>query len=277
MKKIIFILFCLLVFGEIKAQHKLIEKWTTDTLLKVPESVILYPKNNVLYTSNIDVDGTNPWVRDGKGSIGKIGLDGKIIAAEWIKGLNAPKGLGHYENNLYVADLNEVVVIDIAKAAILKKIPVADAERLNDITIDKKGVVYVSDSKTKKVHRIEKDQVTLFLENLKSPNGLLIHKDNLYVLDNGALLRVENDKKLTKIADGMEGGTDGVENVQGNDFLVSCWSGTVWYVKEDGTKELLLDTGAQKINAADICYDSKSKILYVPTFWKNSVTAYQLK
>ena len=75
----------------------------------------------------------------------------------------------------------------------------------------------------------------------------------------------------------MDGGTDGIENVEGKDFLVSCWGGTVWYVKEDGTKTLLLDTREQKINAADIGYDAKNKIVYVPTFWKNSVVAYQLQ
>jgi hypothetical protein len=30
------------------------------------------------------------------------------------------------------------------------------------------------------------------------------------------------------------------------------------------------------MNAADIGYDKVKKIVYVPTFWKNSVVAYQL-
>ena len=37
--------------------------------------------------------------------------------------------------------------------------------------------------------------------------------------------KVEKDKSLTKLAEGMEGGTDGIENVTGNDFIVSCWAG----------------------------------------------------
>jgi hypothetical protein len=32
----------------------------------------------------------------------------------------------------------------------------------------------------------------------------------------------------------MEGGTDGIENFSGNDFLVSCWQGALWYVHADG-------------------------------------------
>ncbi len=75
----------------------------------------------------------------------------------------------------------------------------------------------------------------------------------------------------------MEGGTDGVENVTGKDFIVSCWVGSIWYVKADGSKEHLLDTRDQKINSADIGYDAKNRTVYVPTFWKNSIAAYQLK
>jgi len=258
-------------------QHQLVMKWQTDTLLKVPESVLYDAKNKVLYTANID---GQPNEKDGKGSIGKVGLDGKIIAAEWVRGLNAPKGMGLYKKTLYVADVDQVVAINIKDGTIEKTYPVSGAVFLNDVTVDRKGVVYVSDSRTKKVHRIRKGQVTTFLDSLgglRGPNGVLAHGKNFYVLDAGGLYRVEEDKKLTKITDGMEGGTDGVENVTGDDFIVSCWGGVVYYVSGNGTKEKLLDTRNQKINSADIGYDAKNRILYVPTFWKNNVVAYELK
>ena len=85
------------------------------------------------------------------------------------------------------------------------------------------------------------------------------------------------NKSKILIADGMEGGTDGIEQVDENTFLVSCWSGSIWLVKLTGEKTLLLDTQKEKINSADIGYDKKNKIVYVPTFWKNNVVAYQLK
>jgi hypothetical protein len=273
MKKILLTLFTLYNFSSLQAQHKLTKLWETDTILKVPESVLYDGK--ILYVSNID--GTQPWAKDGKGSIGKVGLDGKVITVDWVTGLNAPKGMGIYKNKLYVADITEVVVIDIAKASIIKKINIDSAQTLNDITIDKKGVVYVSDSKGKKVYQIKNDVPSLMLDNLKRPNGLLATKDAFYVLDDGAMYRMEKDKKLTLITNGMDGGTDGIENVSGKDFIVSCWAGAIWYVKADGTKELLLDTQAQKINTADIGFDAKKKIVYVPTFWKNSVVAYGLQ
>jgi sugar lactone lactonase YvrE len=256
-------------------QHQLIKKWESDTLFKVPESVLFDAGNNVLYVANID--GTDPWGKDGKGSVGKLGIDGKIISVDWVSGLNAPKGMGLYKGKLYVADMGNLVVIDIATGTISKTIAVENAQGLNDVTLDKKGVIYVSDSKGKKVFRVKKGKAKLFLDSLKGPNGVLMRGRELYILDAGGAYKVEKDKSLTKLADGMEGGTDGIENVSGNDFIVSCWQGAIWYINADGTKEKLLDTREQKKNTADIGFDPKTKTIYVPTFWKNSVVAYEVK
>jgi hypothetical protein len=256
------------------AQHQLTRIWETDSTLKVPESVLFDGKNNLLYVSNIDGD---PAAKDGKGSIGKVGLDGKVIQAEWVTGLNAPKGMGLYKNNLYVADVDAVVVIDTKKGVISKRIPVEGAVFLNDLSIDKKGVVYVSDSRAAKVHRIVKGTPSLFLENLKGPNGVLVQGNDIYVLNSGEVLKADKNRNVQKVAEGLESRTDGIENVQGKDFIVSCWSGVVYYLKADGTHEQLLDTRDQKINSADIGYDRKNRIVYVPTFFRNTVVAYQLK
>jgi hypothetical protein len=264
----------LLAQGASAQNHSLIKLWATDTLLKTPESVLYSAKDKLLYVSNID--GT-PDGKDGKGSIGKVGLDGKIIAVDWVQGLNAPKGMGIYKNKLYVADLTEVVVIDIDKAQVVQHIPVEGSVFLNDITIDKNGVVYVSDSRTLKVHRIEKGFVATILQNLQGPNGLLAVGDEMLLLDKGSLLKVVDGGNLTNLCGGMDPSTDGVEMVKPNEYLVSCWSGVIYYVYANGNKETLLDTRAQKINTADIGYDPKNKIVYVPTFYKNGIVAYELK
>lgn len=265
----------LLLSASLFAQEPKLEKiWTTDSLLKVPESVLFDAENKVLYVSNID---GQPGGRDGKGAVGKLGLDGKIIAAEWISGLNAPKGMGLYKNKLYVSDLNEVVVIDIKKGTITEKIIVPDAVFLNDITIDNKGTIYVSDSRTFKVHKIENGTVFLLVDKLQGPNGLLAIKDGLLILDRGSLLKMTNDGQLSKLADGMDPATDGIEMVKEKEYIVSCWGGIVYYVYANGNKTTLLDTRNEKMNSADIGYDTKKKIVYVPTFYRNTVTAYQLK
>jgi len=278
MKKIfllIAVIFPLLVSIHVNAQkHKLVKLWETDTILKVPESVFYDAANKVLYESNID--GTDPWGNDGKGSIGKVGLDGKIIAVDWVTGLSAPKGMGVHNGKLYVADLTDVVCIDIKKGIIEKRIPIEGAQGLNDVSVDKDGVIYVSDSKANKIYRLQNGTTSLYVDKLKGANGVLMRGKDFYFLDAGGVYKLNDDKTSTKISDGMEGGTDGIENVTGNDFLVSCWQGAVWYVHADGSKELLLDTKAENRNTADIGFDPKTKTVYVPTFWKNSVVAYKV-
>lgn len=267
----------LAVLAPLPAQtRQLIKKWETEAVLKTPESVLFDAGSRSLYVANID--GKEPWAKDGKGSIGKVGLDGKIIAVDWVSGLHAPKGMGLRDGKLYVADIDRVVVIDVAKAAIAQTIPIEGAQQLNDITIDKAGVVYVSDSKVGNVHAITKGKPAVMLEKLKGPNGLLAHGNDFYVLDQGTLFKVAKDKSLTRIVDGMDGGTDGIEHVQGSEFLVSCWRGVVYSVNvAKGEKQQLLDTRPQSVHSADIGYDAKNRIVYVPTFFTNTIVAYELK
>src|SRR5450432_3449238 len=197
----IIILFCLIPFTRIIAQeHSLVKLWQTDTLLKVPESVLFDGGAKLLYVSNID---GQPWEKDGKGSIGKVGLDGKIIQVDWVTGLNAPKGLGMYKNNLYAADVDNVVVIDIAKAAITKRIPIEGAQGLNDISVDKKGKVYVTDSKAGKIYYLDHDKFVLVAQDMKGLNGVLSTGDNLYAVAAGALYKIDAFKKAIKMAEGM--------------------------------------------------------------------------
>ncbi len=81
---------------------------------------------------------------------------------------------------------------------------------------------------------------------------------------------------LTVITTGLDESSDGIIQTSNKDFIVSCWNGIIYNVKNDGSKEVLLDTRAQKINTADIGFDAVKNILYVPTFFKNKVVAYQL-
>lgn len=277
MKKLAFLLSFTTILLSASAQHQLVKLWESDTILKVPESVLFDGKNKVLYITNID--GKEPWGKDGKGSVGKVGLDGKIIAVDWVSGLSAPKGMGLHKNKLYVADLTELVVIDINNGTIIERIAIEGAAGLNDVSAEENGTVYVSDSRARRVYEVKDGKASVLLDSskLKGPNGVLKHKGHLYVLDAGTMYRMEKDGSLTKLAEGMEGGTDGIENVTGGDYLVSTWSGVVYYVNADGTKQVLLDGREQKINSADIGYDAAKRIVYVPTFWKNSVVAYELK
>jgi len=265
------VIFPLLSHGQPNV-HSLRIIWETDTVVAIPESVLPDAKHTQLYVSLID---GGPWDVDGKGGVGKLSLDGKHYDGQWISGLNAPKGLGRFGNRLYVADVSNVVVIDIARGAIEKKIGVPGAIGLNDITVDDKGIVYVSDSKTGKLWRIGNDAPTLYMEGLNGINGLKASKNGLYILAKKAVLLADAGKSLKTITTLPNGG-DGVEEMGNGDLVVSEWPGIVYYVYADGRKEVLLDTHEQKRNTADIHYDIASHILYIPGFNTKTVSAYKL-
>jgi len=259
----------------INAQKATVQKlWATDTILKVPESVLVDDKENCLWVSNIDGASNG---KDGKGGISKLSKTGTPINLDWVTGLNAPKGMAKYKQELYVADLTELVIIDIKKGVVKNKIKVEGSVFLNDVTVNKNGAVFVSDSRTGKVHRIENSIVSIEIENLQGPNGLLSIEDQLLILDRGSLLSVTPGGAISKIMDGMDPSTDGIERVAPNQYIVSCWNGIVYFVAAGAQKITLFDTRSEKINSADIGYDAKNKIIYVPTFMKNSVVAYQLQ
>lgn len=254
------------------AQKPALEKiWETDSVLATPESVLL--TGGALYVSLID---GSPWEADGRGGIAKMDPNGKNIQSSWVTGLNAPKGMAAAGNLLYVADLSEVVVIDMNKVSIIQKIPIENASGLNDVTIDDKGIIYVSDSRTAKIWRIESGQPKLFLDGQDGINGLKAVDDKLYIGAGPLFANVSADGKIEKIATVTQG-IDGIEPTGDGDFVLTAWPGYIWYVHHDGRVETLLETHEQKINSADIGYDPEKKIVYVPTFFGKTVAAYQLK
>jgi hypothetical protein len=132
MKHILLPVFIFAVFTSNAQQHSLEKLWETDSVVAIPESVLPDTKNAVLYISLIN---GAPWDADGKGGVGKLSMDGKSYDSTWITGLNAPKGMGQVGNRLYIADISDVVVIDIPTGKIEKKIKLDSAQGLNDITV----------------------------------------------------------------------------------------------------------------------------------------------
>lgn len=270
MKAIPAFLFLALVFTANAQKHTLKKVWETDTVIAVPESVL--PVNNILYISLID---GGPWDMDGKGGVAKLGTNGKVINLKWVTGLNAPKGMAKVGNRLYVADVSDVVVIDIAKGKIEKKIRLNGAEGLNDVTATANGVVYVSDSKTAKVWRIVKDKPQLYLENMQGVNGLKAVNNELIIASGKSFVKAGANKKITPLAQLPDAG-DGIEPVGNGDYIVTSWVGQVYYVSAKGAVETILDTKAQKKNTADIGYDPVKRIVYIPTFNAKTIAAYKL-
>ena len=272
MKRLLTLVFSIGVLS-ISAQT-LTVKWTTEATLRVPESVLLDSKNNLLYVSSID---GSPDAKDGNGFISQVGLDGKIKNLKWATGLDAPKGMGLFNNNLYVADISRLVTIDTKTGKVTQTLEIEGAKFLNDVTVDKTGNVYVSDSNTGKIHIVKGNKAEVYFEGpeIKGVNGLLAVGSDLYVVDfpTGGNYKISADKKIAKVTSTAEG-ADRVVPVGKDEYIVSSWHGEIAYVDSKGEAKKLLDTREQKLSSADIEYDPKTKTLFVPTFNANTVMAY---
>ena len=79
--------------------------------LEQPESVVQDPATGAIYVSNI-VGAIMQ--KDGNGYIAKLKPNGTISTKSWVKGLNAPTGMALHDRTLYVADVDELVEINVA-------------------------------------------------------------------------------------------------------------------------------------------------------------------
>lgn len=245
----------------------------TEGVFKTPESVKYDSKRDMIYVANINGAPTD---RDGNGFISKLNSDGKVIDLKWIENLDAPKGMGIYNNYLYVTNIFEVVKIDIEESKIIKRIDMKGTF-LNDIDIDEEGNVYVSDMATKDIYIINEDDEykKLYRDGsiVSRPNGLRVKENYLYIGSSEYIFELNLDNmKLKKVAEGLKN-TDGVVFTKNNNLVSSNFNGELFYFNMNNNKL----TG-QKLNhgSADIGIIAKDDILLVPDFKKN-VYFYRIK
>lgn len=251
---------------------KLTLKWSTDMVFEVPEAVCYDEGRDVLYIANINGKPTD---KDGNGYISTMTTKGEVITPKWVTGLNAPKGMGVDGDKLYVTDIDRLVEIDIPTGRIIAEYPAENARFLNDITVDKKGRVYVSDMMDSKVYRLQEGSFKVWLDDpmLTGPNGLWTDNKDLYI---GCKKIVKANLKkgnLELFADGT-GSIDGLEGTNGGGFLFSDWSGNMHYMAPDKSIEHIFNSADMNINAADIEFVGSLNLILVPTFFDNRVMGY---
>lgn len=249
-------------------------KWRLPRVFKVPESALYDAGHQVIFVSNIN---GKPAAADGNGYISQVSPDGKVIKLHWVDGLNAPKGLAVFHDTLWVADLDAIVQIDIPQARILRRIDL-QARFMNDLTVDAQGTVYGSDSFAGRIYRIKAGRATVWINGgLEGPNGLLAETNRLLMLSNsqGTVNSIDYQTKTIRQWVNISGSLDGIVAC-GKDYLVSNYLGEVWYLTAAGQLTRLTDTKADGVQAADIGFIPDRKLLLVPTFSDNSLTAYEI-
>lgn len=261
--------------------------WETGGF-KNPESALFDAAAGVVYVSNVDGDPTG---KDGKGFISKVAPDGKVVVMEWVTGLDAPKGLAKAGDKLYVADIDQLVEIDVAAGKVLNKFPAKDAKFLNDVAAGPDGSVYVSDMATNTIWRLQNGTFGIFLqdEKLENPNGLLVEGNTLLVaawgvMTDGFATKVPGhlkkvsltDKSISPFGDGSPmGNLDGLEPFGDGAYLASDWmAGKVMRIGRKGKSRVLLDLGQ---GAADLGYDQKTGTAFIPQMKTGVLYGYKVE
>jgi len=249
--------------------------WETSNELITSESVFYDRHREMLYVSC--VNGT-PNVKDGNGYIAKVSLDGTIINTEWITGLNAPKGMGTYGDKLFVSDIDQIVEINISSGSITNKYDIQGALFLNDIAIDRQGMVYCSDSNAATIYYLSNGVSGAWITGaeINKPNGLFISRDYLYAGIKKNILKIGlADKVIYEKLAVASSSVDGLKKFSHNTFFISDWTGKTQAVNAEASK-VLLDTTGAGINSADFEYIREKNLLIIPTFSANNITAYKV-
>lgn len=261
------------LFQSISFAQNAEEVWETEQIFDVPESVLL--NDTILYVSNIGGEGL---AKDGNGFISMLSTTGREIKTKWSTGLNAPKGMCMNEQFLFVSDIDEIIIIDKATGEKVSSIKIDGAKFLNDIVITEEDHLYVTDFYDKAVYRFNGKKVDLFVQDevLDHANGLHYEKGFLYVGSSTQISEVDlKTREIKKWAD-VSDNVDGIEKLNESQMLISSWSGKVQLITQDKPAMVLFRFEAENHNTADMDYDHDTKIMYIPTFYRNTVFAAKL-
>ena len=129
--------------------------------------MVYAPKQNLLFVSNIN---GKPDQKDQNGFISTVSpSNGSIVELNWITGLNAPKGMAVNNNNsrLYVSDITDLVEIDIDDEKIIKRFNAPGSAFLNDVAVDNQGNIYVSDTVTNTIYKLDETLIIVIIRLYK--------------------------------------------------------------------------------------------------------------
>jgi hypothetical protein len=259
--------------------------WSVTEGLDSPESVYYDAGSGFVFSSQIGGDAS---ARDGNGRIVKLTIDGKVVDANWAKGLDAPKGLRAFRGTLYVADIDQVVGFEISSGREVSRVKIADAKFLNDLCTGPDGAIYTTDSFANRVWVVRNGTASLFSDapQLLLPNGILVEGNKVLVATDGSAGRGGGGtpgslfaidiatKAVTQVTMQSIGTPDGLESDGRGGYITSdVAGGRLFHISATGEVRQIRTLDRQP---ADISYVPSRKMLLVPHLGLNRVSAYDL-
>lgn len=236
-----------------------------------PESIFF--DGDFAYVSCIN---GSPSKKDGNGYIAKIKKTGEIVKKDFIKGLNAPKGIMKKDKYIFFTDIDRVCVYDI-EGNLIDTISLTDPKGsfLNDIfVID--SVILVSDSKNNYVYKLlfkDRKLKLLKMYNVSGgPNGIYFYENKVYIAtwQSGEIIQYDIEFNEKKVLFAGLSELDGLNVVNGI-ITVSSWDGNIYQII-DGKKTILVKN---LVSPAD--FFLKDLIIFIPEFTENRIRIERLE
>ncbi len=211
-------------------------------------------------------------------SIATMTLDGKygILLKD---GLTSPRGIMAKDNYLYVADATQLKIIDIPTAKISKSIIIPDARMLNDLALDKTGLVYITDTAANCVFVVdtianttEKIQSSL----LKAPNGIVydMPRDQMLIVGfskRSPILSLNTlGRNVSIFMDTIYSDLDGIAIDDLGRIYISSWAQDMIFMIPQEQNRFVAKFKDIK-DAADIFYYLPTNELIVPLVSKSKI------
>lgn len=251
-----------------------------------PKSVLYDARTDSYFVSSMHGD---PTARDGNGYISRIGSDGSLIRKYWYRGLNAPKGMAVYGDYLFVADIDQLVVIHKLTAKLLARHPALPSQYLSDVAADGLGRIYVSDMLGNAVYRLQNGIFDKWVESaaLTGPNALKVVKDKLWIgawgrivrgfetVEPGHIVTIDLEtKEIDKVGQGYPiGNIDGLEPIGDGRFLVTDgMAGGLLLVDRYGRSQVITTLPQ---GSGDMGFNPLLQQVVIPLRTDGKVVAYQ--
>lgn len=259
--------------------------------LQSPQCFLAAPDNQGYFISNVNGDES---ARDNNGFITKLDQNGKVISRHFIQGgeddtvLHAPKGMAIIKNVLYVADLDVLRGFDTQTGRPAVTVQLSRHQEappsvgLADIAHASDGVLYVSDTDTNTIYRIDTTRnhtVSVLVQDasLAGPRGIAIHPKTGHLIvvswNKGKILDVDQRGHITVLVSNSFFSSrfknlDGVDfDVWGNMYVSDLTAGKVWRI----TPKERFDVIAEYLpTPAGIGVDRANHLILVPYLYGNA-------
>ncbi|MEY4926146.1 MAG: hypothetical protein RI894_582 [Bacteroidota bacterium] len=295
MKKIIIFFFLTCFFAKANAQDgPKLNRFREMTGFDAPESVV--GSGEFIYVSNVGKGDV--LAKDTNGFISKIDkAKGIFVEKQFIKGLNAPKGMVVIKNTLYVTDIDRVLGFDLKTAKQTLEIAIPEGKFLNDIAVRDNNVLYVSDTKLNRIYEVNVSKKTFKILNVKTPqgaNGLVYvaKEKTLYVNGFGSdgkkngelamITQLESAAPVYVATPAKKGFMDGLCVPEKDVIVFSDWVNTegkqgrinLYDPKTEMTRSVPLERGFA--GPADFWLDVETSCFYIPLMLENKLWIQQI-